>query len=412
MNTKNLNNKYLKVMTLNDNKMDIKKKRITMRLHTPNPLFERWLTEWRDKARKENSKMEFCFTIALQSLKKYPLPLESGRDCKILKGFGEKLCLMIDNKLKTYHNNKNTVVDTVRGNVQNVNELNKSVGTKRKLVQVHSPSKSKTRSSKEYIPQEGSGSYAILITLYTESLDPMYAGFLTKSEIIKKGQHLSHTSFTKPDPGSKYSAWSSMRTLIRKNLVIKKSNPAKFSLSDEGLPLAKILFKNGNLDSCKDSSSASVQTDSQINNVQDEVVCIDLSEDMTLPPTNGPYVKSSLSIDIECSSVSKLLDTEEKSVSVKKNINSFATPTNSCVSFGGASISSRTCSENSVISSESETVLHSDLNIKSKTKPIDRHVSSSSVASSTQSLSQDECYILPPYTFDIILYVDTCETSG
>lgn len=43
--------------------------------------------------------MIYTFDTALQSLMKYPLPLERGIDCKILKGFGNKLCKMLDVKL-------------------------------------------------------------------------------------------------------------------------------------------------------------------------------------------------------------------------------------------------------------------------------------------------------------------------
>lgn len=350
-----------------------KKKRITMKLKSPNPLFEKWLIEWRDKARGENSKMEFCFTMALQSLKRYPLPLESGRDCNILKGFGEKLCLMIDNKLKAHQNMTNTLDDKAKENVRIVKEADNSVGTKRKLVHTDSPSKSKTKRSKEYMPQDGSGGYAILITLFTESLDPMYPGFSTKAEIIKKGQHLSNTSFTKPDPGSKYTAWSSMRILIAKNLVIKKSNPAKFSLSDEGLVLARKLFdKERNSGSCKISLDEPTQSNNQtINKAQSKVISIDLSKSTKVPSTYDPSIVSNKT-----------------------------------------SCSSRIFMQSSATSSENENALHSDLSDKIKTKLIQKHVSSSSVASSTQSLSQEECFILPADTFDVILYVDTCETSG
>ncbi|KAJ8979921.1 hypothetical protein NQ317_003663 [Molorchus minor] len=93
--------------------MNKQRKRITLKLKTPNPLFEKWIIEWRDKAKSENSKMEFCFNKALQSLRKYPVSLERGKDCKILKGFGDRLCQMLDNKLKEYKENRNNLDDTI-----------------------------------------------------------------------------------------------------------------------------------------------------------------------------------------------------------------------------------------------------------------------------------------------------------
>ncbi|KAG8146708.1 hypothetical protein E2320_013819 [Naja naja] len=59
----------------------------------PNPLFTRWLEEWRDQA-EENGRLKSqrAYERALSSLRKYPLPLRSGREARILMYFGEKIC--------------------------------------------------------------------------------------------------------------------------------------------------------------------------------------------------------------------------------------------------------------------------------------------------------------------------------
>ncbi|KAK3706229.1 hypothetical protein QZH41_001895 [Actinostola sp. cb2023] len=44
-----------------------------------------------------------------------------------------------------------------------------------------------------------------------------------------------------PDPGSRYTAWSSMSTLTKKGFIIKTSNPAKYSITPEGCRLAEKL---------------------------------------------------------------------------------------------------------------------------------------------------------------------------
>lgn len=68
----------------------------------PNPLFTKWLREWQSEAVKKGLKSQYALREALESLKKYPLPLESGRDCAILKGFGPKLCMLLNQKLEEY----------------------------------------------------------------------------------------------------------------------------------------------------------------------------------------------------------------------------------------------------------------------------------------------------------------------
>ncbi|KAL9953048.1 hypothetical protein ACROYT_G040399 [Oculina patagonica] len=44
-----------------------------------------------------------------------------------------------------------------------------------------------------------------------------------------------------PDPGSHYTAWSSMSTLTRKGYIIKTNNPARYSITDAGCTLAEKL---------------------------------------------------------------------------------------------------------------------------------------------------------------------------
>lgn len=188
-----------------------------MKLKSPNPLFERWLTEWRDEAIEKNSKMQHSFTRALASLKRCPMPLVRGRDCLALKGFGKQLCRMLDDKLEREGGG------CTQAAARNVDILN---GNKKVKV---------------YVPAYRSGSYAILITMYHKSLDPSYEGFMRSKDIIKHAQHLCDTSFVRPDPGSYYTAWSSMRILVDKELIVKKSSPAKYYLTDSGSRLAQKL---------------------------------------------------------------------------------------------------------------------------------------------------------------------------
>lgn len=60
-----------------------------------------------------NSELCGQFTKALDSLKRYPLPLESGKECIILQHFGTKLCLMLDKKLEEQrrHESAKAIVD-------------------------------------------------------------------------------------------------------------------------------------------------------------------------------------------------------------------------------------------------------------------------------------------------------------
>ncbi|CAH8852987.1 unnamed protein product [Trichobilharzia szidati] len=70
----------------------------------PNLLFQSWIKEAMEKAFIKDAKSYYAYRKAFSSLKKYPLLLLSGKDCKILEGFGSKLCDLLDEKLAKYAN--------------------------------------------------------------------------------------------------------------------------------------------------------------------------------------------------------------------------------------------------------------------------------------------------------------------
>ncbi|XP_031625049.1 crossover junction endonuclease MUS81 [Contarinia nasturtii] len=76
--------------------------RIYFRAKNPNPLFTEWLEYWTKQAEEKESMKQYTLAKALESLKKYPLVLYSGRDCAILDGFGSGICAMIDKQLQVY----------------------------------------------------------------------------------------------------------------------------------------------------------------------------------------------------------------------------------------------------------------------------------------------------------------------
>ncbi|XP_028131482.2 crossover junction endonuclease MUS81 [Diabrotica virgifera virgifera] len=85
--------------------MDQNRRRITVKYKSANPLFEQWLHEWKVDAEAKDSKLKYTYKLALNSIRQCPIPFNSGKECKILKGFGTKLCQMLDNKLKRHKEN-------------------------------------------------------------------------------------------------------------------------------------------------------------------------------------------------------------------------------------------------------------------------------------------------------------------
>uniref|UniRef100_A0A8C9RDE7 Crossover junction endonuclease MUS81 n=1 Tax=Scleropages formosus TaxID=113540 RepID=A0A8C9RDE7_SCLFO len=215
----------------------------------PNPLFVRWLSELRDQAAERGLKTQYVYQKALRSLKKYPLPLKNGREAKILQNFGDGICKFLDDRLQKYYREhgeegKRRFADLmiiVRREGFQGSLLTVYFRLFRKQQQRDRRKQIGGRKGRQYVPQKRSGGYAVLLTLYRHCQVPGNKGFMFKTELQREAQHLCDTSFTVPNMGSKYTAWSSVSTLIQKDLLLKTHSPARYSLTELGLALAERL---------------------------------------------------------------------------------------------------------------------------------------------------------------------------
>ncbi|XP_048370797.1 crossover junction endonuclease MUS81 isoform X2 [Sphaerodactylus townsendi] len=237
----------------------------------PNPLFKRWLEEWRDQAGERGRfRLQRTYERALSSLLKYPLPLHSGREARILQYFGEHICRQLDEQLEKHrHAQEDLVAPTTSGSGQedgppsnrdvlasDVPFLPAPFSTKPDQLQGQQLKKTKSvshRRARGYFPAQRSGACAVLVALYQDSTNPHTRGYLTKSELQRAAQPLCDKSFFLAGPGSKITAWSAVSTLIRKELVLKTNIPARYSLTESGLTLAKELSSLGKLPLSQDN---------------------------------------------------------------------------------------------------------------------------------------------------------------
>ncbi|XP_041035764.1 crossover junction endonuclease MUS81 isoform X4 [Carcharodon carcharias] len=214
----------------------------------PNPLFLQWLVEWRDTAAERQHKSQIVYEKAIRSLTMYPLPLHSGREAKILYGFGDGICNRLDEKLSEYYTEHGTnapIHYTYNPLLTTQAQYRTKLGSPAKVPRCRaaesvseeddaaeprpSPSKRRrpeNREEQEYKPQKRSGGYALLLTFYREAKKPNYRGFMTKAELQRKAQPLCRISFTHFKASYRYNAWSAISALIQKDLVIKTGFPA------------------------------------------------------------------------------------------------------------------------------------------------------------------------------------------
>ncbi|XP_034378733.1 structure-specific endonuclease subunit MUS81 isoform X2 [Arvicanthis niloticus] len=200
----------------------------------PNPLFVRWLTEWRDEAASRGRHTRFVFQKALRSLQRYPLPLRSGKEAKILQHFGDRLCRMLDEKLKQHLASGG---DHALNSPSGKNRASQGLSAQVQDSSMPVPTQPQAgRTSAGYWPAQNSGAREILLQLFREHLNSDGHSFLTKDELLQKcAQKTSQVV-----PGSSR-PWPALRGLLHRNLVLRTHRPARYALTPEGLELAQKL---------------------------------------------------------------------------------------------------------------------------------------------------------------------------
>nr|XP_033189985.1 crossover junction endonuclease MUS81 isoform X4 [Bombus vancouverensis nearcticus] len=209
-------------------------KRIKLKPKNPNPLFELWLEEWRKEAASRNSDLQYHFSKALAALKKYPLPLKSGKDCIILQHFGTKLCSMLDRKLKEYKVQNNDSVSVK--NVCKHCSFNEQPVFKRKR-----------RSQQiivdaDFVPERTElttfddlnlsswnvENYAALLILYKKTLDSCYLGYTTETDLLLEMKQLCG-----------HGAKTSVLDLFESGLISMIGRPIRYNLTEHGISISK-----------------------------------------------------------------------------------------------------------------------------------------------------------------------------
>uniref|UniRef100_A0A8C0STK8 Crossover junction endonuclease MUS81 n=1 Tax=Canis lupus familiaris TaxID=9615 RepID=A0A8C0STK8_CANLF len=208
----------------------------------PNPLFVRWLTEWRDEAASRGRRTQFVFQKALRSLRRYPLPLRSGKEAKILQHFGDRLCRMLDQRLQQH---KASGGDHARSSPSGEKSSTPEGPPARvRDSSVPIPAQPKAGGSGSYWPARHSGARAVLLLLYRERLNPSGRSFLTKEELLQRcAQKAPRVALGSTRP------WPALRSLLHRNLVLRTHQPARYSLTPEGLELAQKLAESEGLSS-------------------------------------------------------------------------------------------------------------------------------------------------------------------
>jgi crossover junction endonuclease MUS81 len=216
-----------------------------------NPLLLGWVKEWLDQARDRNSKGALVYKKAYDSLKSCPFPFTHPSEAKQLINIGDKLCKRLTDKMKEFCEENGLPMPQIpKKKKKRPASANPKEDEDEEDDENAAPSPAnKKRNSKPYVPKLRTGAYGIILALST--LDEKSRTGINKQEVIELAQPHCDASYTAGrDTTSFYTAWKSMDTLNKNDLVYKKGRPEKYYLTDDGWDVAKRMRNtiSGNVD--------------------------------------------------------------------------------------------------------------------------------------------------------------------
>ncbi|XP_051823010.1 crossover junction endonuclease MUS81 [Antechinus flavipes] len=197
-----------------------------------NPLFVRWLREWRDEAADRGLRTRFVYQKALRSLLRYPLPLRSGKEAKILQHFGDALCRMLDRRLEQHRASGPADLG-----LSQPPDPGLPPGELSRPPKESGPGRPKAGGRGSYRPPRHSAARAVLLILYREQLDPESPGSLSKEELLQRCEQEAPRGV----PSGRGEPWPALRSLLHRNLIQSSQWPARYSLTPAGLELSREL---------------------------------------------------------------------------------------------------------------------------------------------------------------------------
>lgn len=245
-----------------------------------NDLFLKWVQEIIDYiASKPNSLTNAyqTWTKAYRSLKSTDKKFNHPQKLVELKFFGPGICKKLTKKYDEYCKENGIVVPE-----ESPSPVAKR-GSKRAYVEtgdgtVEEAPKKRKATKRAFVPKYRSGGYAILLTLYHH--DSIHKGQgMDKASIVKLSEPLCDTSLkANPSVKSFYSAWNSVNTLIKNDLVyVSNSKNGLYYITEEGKSLAEKLLQAGK--EAESQASTAVSTTKSKQSTRSESFISILSDD-------------------------------------------------------------------------------------------------------------------------------------
>ncbi|SCU93485.1 LAMI_0E14532g1_1 [Lachancea mirantina] len=207
-------------------------------------LYVKWLEEELEKVGAKHEKLAIVYGRALDNLRQHDGPLFLPSSLLAVKGIGNRIKTVMKQKLATYC--KELDIQEPQENVSIQNATEAVIRQKIRVGQGDDIHQEETRPKKrrKYVPKRRSGAYAILLAL----LEGYANRGMTKDEISRMGHKFCDHSFN-PNVSTRqfHGAWSAIKTLLERELVLEKGRPKRYYLTDDGDALAELLKKSDDI---------------------------------------------------------------------------------------------------------------------------------------------------------------------
>lgn len=373
------------------NEHEVPRKRRKVKLTGPiNELFIKWLEEWYVETATKGSKIQYAFGKALVSLKRYPLPLKSGKECMVLEHFGPGICLKLDRQLAEYRKQNPGVLPDCEIETPTSNTIPNINNTPDKdLVEVvnNSPAKKSVKSPRKssYMPAKNTPAFSVLVAMHENGLECSISN--VQLQIVVQRIH------NNPSPAS------CIDNLIQRRLISENSNSDVFTLTDEGRKVAELVYAKYLLN-LKRPQNHHVSIGGKINSYNSRLSDFDI-----IPLGNAIH-------DVKSELKSEIIDLDGDDNAVDGGIVMLDGEGSSQRSYKSSPCKST--KSNSQISQSTNSNSQSSQYTKSNSQSIESGKSNSQTserAQSHNSASSDETICMLPNSFDILLAVDNHETG-
>lgn len=203
-------------------------------------LYAAWLQELISGLSPKQEQLTLTYEKAKRNLLEFEGVLYYPRDLKKVKGIGDTIMRRLEKRLKEH-------CEEIKVEVPQLAAMPADRGMKRGITMLRSHNGDNegvvgappTKKLRKYIPRKRSGAYGILLALLESNA---ISRGISKDDTIRLAQkycdHSMNPNFaTREFKG----AWSSITALKKHNFVLEDGRPKSYSLSEEGVNMAKVL---------------------------------------------------------------------------------------------------------------------------------------------------------------------------